>query len=306
MREHPNTRTPERPNLLSVWLLACRPKTLLISVAPVIVGNAVAYAGGAFGWGPALAALLGAVMIQAGTNLANDVFDFEKGTDRPDRIGPLRVTQAGLLTPRQVRAGVVAAFGIAGLAGTYLTVVAGWPVIAIGLACIAAGILYTAGPYALAYRGLGDVFVMIFFGFVAVLGTAYVQSGQVNTAAWTAAVPIGALATAVLVVNNIRDLETDRRAGRRTLPVVFGRRAGVAEFVALLAVAYAAPAGIALAGLTSPWALLAWISLPLAVGLARRVASATDGPTLNRDLAGTARLLLLYAVLFSAGVVAGH
>jgi 1,4-dihydroxy-2-naphthoate octaprenyltransferase len=306
MSERPNARTPERPNVFSVWLLACRPKTLVISVAPVIVGSAVASAGGGFRWGPALAALLGAVMIQVGTNLANDVFDFEKGADRPDRIGPLRVTQAGLLTPRQVRAGMVAAFGIAVLAGIYLTAVAGWPVIAIGLAGIAAGIVYTAGPYALAYRGLGDVFVMVFFGFVAVVGTVYVQSRDVSAVAWTAAVPIGALATAVLVVNNIRDLETDRRAGRRTLPVVFGRRAGVAEFVGLLAVAYAAPVGTSLAGLASPWSLSAWISLPLAVGLARRVATATDGPTLNRDLAGTARLLLLYAVLFSAGLLAGR
>ncbi len=294
------------PGSARAWMLASRPKTLVISVSPVIAGSAVAYAGGGFRWGPALAALLGAVMIQVGTNLANDVFDCEKGADTIERIGPLRMTQAGLLAPGAVRAGMAMAFVIAALAGLYLTATAGWPVIGIGLASIAAGIAYTGGSFPLGYHGLGDLFVMIFFGFVAVCGTVYVQAGSVSAAAWAAALPIGALATAVIVVNNVRDVETDRQAGKRTLPVILGRRAGVAEFMALLAVAYVAPAGMVMAGLASPWALLAWISLPVALGLVRRVATVTDGPTLNRDLAGTARLLLLFALLFSVGVAAGH
>ena len=287
------------------WVLACRPKTLAASVTPVIVGGAVAFAGGRFRWGPALAALLGAVMIQVGTNLANDVFDYEKGADTPERIGPRRMTQAGLLSPRQVRAGMVIAFGLATLAGVYLTAVTDWPVIAIGLASIAAGVGYTAGPFPLAYKGLGDLFTMVFFGFVAVCGTAYVASGAVRPAAWVAAVPVGALVTAILVVNNVRDVETDRRAGKRTLPVIFGRPAGVAEFVVLLAIGYAAPAIMVAAGLASPWALLPCLTIPLAVKLARTVAHITDGPVLNRALAGTAKLLLLHGILFAAGIAAG-
>ncbi len=285
--------------------MAIRPKTLAASVTPVIAGSAVAAAGGGFRPGAALAALFGAVMIQVGTNLANDVFDYEKGADTPERIGPLRVTQAGLLTPGQVRAGMAVAFGLAALAGVYLTAVAGWPVILMGLASIAAGVGYTAGPFPLAYKGLGDLFVMVFFGFVAVCGTVYVASGAVRPAAWAAALGVGSLITAILVVNNVRDVETDRRAGKRTLPVIFGRAAGVAEFVLLLILAYAAPAGMVLAGLVSPWALLAWLTLPLGVGLARTLRATTDGPALNRALAGTIRLTFLYGLFFALGMLAG-
>jgi 1,4-dihydroxy-2-naphthoate octaprenyltransferase len=288
------------------WLLAIRPKTLAASVTPVIVGSAVAAAGGGFRPGAAVAALFGAVMIQVGTNLTNDLFDYQRGADTPERLGPLRMTQAGLLTPRQVRAGMLAAFGLAALAGLYLTAVAGWPVILMGLASIAAGVAYTAGPFPLAYKGLGDLFVMVFFGFVAVCGTAYVASGAVGPPAWAAALGVGSLITAILVVNNVRDLETDRRAGKRTLPVILGRSAGVGEFVLLLVVAYAAPLGMVLAGPASPWALLAWLTLPLGVALARTLGTTSDGPTLNRALAGTARLTLLYGILLAVGMIAGR
>jgi 1,4-dihydroxy-2-naphthoate octaprenyltransferase len=200
---------------------------------------------------------------------------------------------------------MVTAFGLAGLAGIYLAAVGGWPVIAIGLASIAAGIAYTGGPYPLGYHGLGDLFVMVFFGFVAVAGTAYVQAGAVPAAGWAAAFAVGALATAVLVVNNVRDVETDRRAGKRTLPAIFGRRAGVVEFAALVAAAYLTPAAMAAAGVASAWTLLCWATLPLGLRLARVVASTAAGPALNHALPATVRLMLLHGVLLAAGLALG-
>ena len=228
---------PARGDALRALLLASRPKTLPAAAAPVVMGSAVAAAAGGFRPGPALAALAGGLLIQIGTNFTNDVMDFKKGTDTAERVGPLRVTLAGLLTPAQVLAGAVVAFGLAAFCGIYLAAVAGWPVIAIGLASIAAGVAYTAGPAPLAYNGLGDLFVMLFFGFAAVCGTVFVQLGRVTTLAVAGALTAGAFATAILVVNNVRDVETDRKAGRRTIPVRFGRGAGVAEYVALLALA---------------------------------------------------------------------
>jgi 1,4-dihydroxy-2-naphthoate octaprenyltransferase len=287
---------------LGAWLLASRPRTLPAAAAPVVVGSAVAFGDGGFRAGPASAALLGALLIQVGTNLVNDVADFERGTDTAERVGPLRVTQAGLLAPRAVKWGAAAAFGLATLCGVYLAAVAGWPVVAIGLVSIFAGIAYTAGPYPLAHHGLGDLFVLLFFGFVAVCGTVFVQLGRVPPLAWGAALPVGALATAILVVNNVRDVETDRAAGRRTLPVVLGRSAGVFEYIALLAVAQVAP--FVLVAFGAPLgALLPAGTLPSAVRLAKRVATGR-GPALNAALAGTAQLLLLYALLFAAGIVA--
>jgi 1,4-dihydroxy-2-naphthoate octaprenyltransferase len=244
------------------------------------------------------------MFLQIGSNLANDVFDFEKGADTAERLGPVRAAQAGLLTPRALRAGMVVAFLLAFGTGIYLTAVAGPAIVAIGLASIASAILYTGGPYPLGYHGLGDVFVMAFFGFVAVTGTVFVQAGYVPGLAWAAAVPVGAIATAILVVNNVRDRETDVKAGKRTLPVRFGRRAGIAEYAALVAAAYLVPAALAGAGRLSPWVLLPLLSLPLAVRLVRRVAT-DSGKALNASLVGTARLLLVHAVLFALGIGLG-
>lgn len=230
------------PGSLAAWVLAVRPWTLLAGAGPVLVGTAVAYHGyESIRIGAAIAALFGALFIQIGTNLANDVFDYEKGADTQDRKGPIRVTQAGLLTPGQVRKGMVASFVLAVLTGLYLTVVAGPMVVVIGVVSIAAGIAYTAGPWALAYNGLGDVFVFVFFGPVAVCGTAYVETGTVPTMAWALSIAIGALATAVLVVNNLRDRVTDQRAGKKTLVVRFGQAFGLGEYVALLLLAVAVP-----------------------------------------------------------------
>lgn len=292
-----------RPSRLATWVLACRPATLTAAVVPVLVGTAAAVGAGAgrVRVGAALAALLGAVFIQVGTNLANDVFDYEKGADTADRLGPLRVTQAGLLTPRAVRAGMIVAFALATLAGMYLTAVAGWPVVVIGVASIASGVAYTGGPWPLGYNGLGDVFVFVFFGLVAVCGTAYVELGVVPVRALAASVPIGAIATAVLVVNNVRDHVGDRAAGKRTLVVRHGRQVGVGEYMGLWALAYAVPVAMVLTG-TSPWVLLPLLTVPLAVRLARTVAT-VEGRALNACLAGTAKLLLVYGVLFSVGLV---
>lgn len=292
----------ERPSTARVWLLATRPATLTAALAPVLVGAAAsAHAAGAsrVRWSAVIAAALGATFIQIGTNLANDVFDFEKGADTAERLGPLRVTQAGLLTPRQVRAGMIASFVLATLAGLYLVSVAGWPIVAIGVASIASGVAYTGGPYPLGYNGLGDVFVFVFFGLVAVCGTALVALGDVPWTAWAAAVPVGALATAVLVVNNVRDHETDVKAGKRTLVVRRGRPFGVREYAALWSLALAVPVALA-ASLRAPWMLLPLLTLPAARRLSLAV-SGTQGAALNPLLGATARMLLAHSALASLG-----
>jgi 1,4-dihydroxy-2-naphthoate octaprenyltransferase len=241
------------------------------------------------------------VLLQVGANLANDVFDYEKGADTAERLGPTRAVQAGLLSPAEVRVGMLVTFGAAVLVGLYLTAVAGWAIVVIGLSSIAAGIAYTGGPYPLGYHGLGDVFVLGFFGFVAVCGTAFVQAGMVPAIAWWAAAAVGALATAVLVVNNVRDRDTDVKAGKRTLPVRFGRAAGNYEYAALVAVAYAIPVGLVITGSLDSWALAPLATLWLAARLVRRVFS-DSGRALNATLVGTARLLLFFGLLFAAGI----
>lgn len=288
------------PGSLRAWILAARPQTLSAAFVPVAVGTAVAHVAGGVAWGPALAALLGAFLLQIGTNFANDVFDHEKGADTEARLGPTRAAASGLLTPRALYVGMVVAFGLALAVGAYLIAIAGWPIVVIGVASILSGIAYTGGPYPLGYHGLGDIFVMIFFGFVAVCGTTFVQLGTVPRDAWIASVPVGALATAILVVNNVRDRVTDVHAGKRTLAVRLGRRAGELEYLGLLIAAYAAP--IALAVLhASPWPLSPLVTLPLAV---RRFSELRrlEGAPLNATLAGTAKLLLLHGVLLAAGL----
>lgn len=296
-----STLVQARPSSVQAWVLAARPATLTAAFVPVAVGTACAFSVGGFRPLPALAALLGAFLIQIGTNFANDVFDFEKGTDDENRLGPLRAAQAGLLSPGQLRWGMIVVFGAAVAVGAYLVWVAGPWVIAIGLASIAAGVAYTAGPYALAYLGLGDLFVMIFFGFVAVCGTAFVQVGSVPTLAWWASVPIGALSTAILVVNNVRDAEGDAKAGKRTVVARWGRRAGVWEYAALLFAAYAIPPFLALSDQAGPWVNLPLLTLPIAWRLLRSVAR-DEKAELNPTLVGTARLLLLYGLLFAVGL----
>jgi 1,4-dihydroxy-2-naphthoate octaprenyltransferase len=292
-----------RPGV-GTWILAARPKTLAAGVAPVCVGTALAYGVGKGRALPALAALAGAVLIQIGTNLANDYFDFKKGADTAERLGPMRVTQAGLVAPGAVLAAAVVAFGAAFTVGVYLTAIAGWPIAVIGVLALASGWAYTGGPYPFGYHGLGDLFVFVFFGLVAVAGTYYAQSLALTPLSIAAGVPAGALATGLLAVNNLRDIETDRRAGKRTLVVRFGVAAGRAEYVTLLSVAYAVPLAIWAAGWTGPWTLLALLSLPAAIGPLRTVLE-RQGAALNAALGGTARLLVVYGALFSAGLFLG-
>lgn len=289
---------------LRAWLLASRPKTLPAAVIPVAVGSAVAARAGAFALAPALGALAVALTVQIGTNFANDVFDYEKGADTEDRLGPTRAVQAGLLSPAQMRRGMWLVFGACAAAGLYLTAVAGWPLLLIGVASILSGLAYTGGPYPLGYHGLGDVFVLVFFGFVAVCGTVYVQALGLVPLAWWAAVPVGCLSTAILVVNNLRDRHTDVVAGKRTLAVRFGRRGAERELLVLLVAAYTAPAVVLALGLASAWALAPWASLPLALGVWRQVKQ-REGPALNATLGATARLLVVYGVLFVGGLLVG-
>ncbi len=297
------SQSASRPSRAQAWLLASRPATLPAAVAPVLVGTALAQRDGVFAPWPALAALLGALLLQVGANLANDVSDFRRGADTETRLGPLRVTAQGILTERQVLAGMWAVFGLAAVAGLYLTWVAGWPVIAVGLASIAAAITYTGGPWPFGYRGLGEVFVFIFFGLVAVAGTYFVQAGALTGSAVAAAVPIGFTVTAILVVNNVRDVDTDRAAGKHTIAVMLGRPRARIQYVLTVAAAYVAAALLwPLAGF-SAGVLVAWLSLPLAIAPVRAVLTRTDGPPLNGALKATARLHIVFGILLAVGVL---
>ena len=285
---------------LSTWIAAARLRTLPAAVIPVAVGTAVVAATSRVAWAPALAALAGSIAIQIGTNFANDVYDAEKGADTAERIGPLRAVSAGLISASAMKRAMVLAFAVGAAFGLYLASVSGWPIVVIGIASIIAGIAYTGGPWPLGYHGLGDVFVLGFFGFVAVCGTAFVQLGAVPCLAWWAAAPVGALATAILVVNNVRDRAGDARAGKRTLAVRFGRRAALVEYALLLAIAYVVPLGLAVTG--RPWAALPLLTAPIAFTHLRALAAAIDGPEHNRLLAATAQLLMLHGALFATGL----
>lgn len=285
---------------LEPWLLASRPKTLPAASAPVIVGTAIALGDGVFNFLPALAALVAALLIQIATNFANDVFDYKKGTDTTARTGPLRVTQAGLLSPRQVLWGMGIVFGLAFLVGIYLIIIGGWPILLIGVLSIISGIAYTGGPYPLGYNGLGDIFVFVFFGPIAVCGTYYVQALSLNWTIGLASIPIGLLATAILVVNNLRDLKTDGQTGKKTLAVRFGKKATQIEYLFLLAVSFAIPVFIWIKGMASFWMLLPLLALPRVLPLVKDIYT-KEGFPLNNTLAGTARLELVYSFYYSLG-----
>ncbi|MGD2027243.1 MAG: 1,4-dihydroxy-2-naphthoate polyprenyltransferase [Anaerolineales bacterium] len=296
----------EKPRSLSRfqrWVMAARPKTLTAAISPVLLGWSIALSTSRFHFGAALAALVTAVFIQIATNLVNDVVDFYKGADTAERAGPTRVTETGLLTPQQVWTGVVVSFGAAALAGVYLYWVAGWPVLVLGAASILAGIAYTAGPYPLAYNGLGDLFVLLFFGYVAVGGTVFVTAGAFPPIAWYGGTAAGALTVNILVVNNIRDIESDRKAGRKNLPVVFGRWAAVWQYGILLVVAYLVPLILIFQQLTSPWVLLSFLTIPQAVKLLQVLRSGQSGASLNPTLGQTAQLLLRYCILLAIGLL---
>ncbi len=294
------------PSRLRAWLLASRPKTLLAAVAPVAVGSGLAEARGVFAPGPALAALVGAVLIQIGTNLANDYYDHVRGGDSEDRVGPVRVTQAGILEPDAVRRAMWAVFGAAFLVGIYLVAVAGWPVVAIGLLSLLSGYAYTGGPYPLAYHGLGDVFVFAFFGLVAVGGTYYVQALSLGPEVLVAGAGMGALTTAILVVNNLRDVETDARAGKRTLAVRIGVAGTQLEYLLLLALAFVVPfLGVSLFDWT-PWSFLSLAAGMAAVFPVHRVlVRGRDPAALAPALGQTAGVTALYGFLLAGALALG-
>ncbi len=274
----------------------------MAAVAPVVVGTAVAARDGVLAVGPASAAMLGGLALQVAANLANDVSDFRRGADTEHRIGPPRVTQLGLLSQREVVTGLWVAIGIATLAGLYLTAVAGWPVVAIGLSSIVALLSYTGGPWPFGYRGMGEIFVFAFFGVAAVVGTYYVQALRVSGPALAASIPVGLTTSAILVVNNVRDIHTDRIAGKRTLAVILGPRLARLHFVLTIIAAYVAAAALWLLGEFSAWTLLAFLSLPLAWAPTAAVLAQSEGPALNVALRHTARLHLVFGLLLAVGV----
>jgi 1,4-dihydroxy-2-naphthoate polyprenyltransferase len=296
--------TPPPPASVRTWLLAARPKTLTAALAPVAVGTGLAFGTGAGRWTLALAALLGALLIQVGTNLTNDYYDFRKGADTAERLGPVRVTQAGLVAPRTVLAAAALCFGAAMAVGAFLVVAGGWPVVAIGLLSILAGWAYTGGPAPLGYLGLGEVFVLIFFGFVAVGGTVWVQALRLPSATWLSALSVGSTGTLLIVVNNLRDVDTDGRAGKRTLAVRFGEDFARGEYLCLLVVAFAAPVVAWALGQVGAPVLLSLAALPLAVPPLRLVLT-QRGAALNRALATSARLQLVHGLLLAIGLWRG-
>ena len=284
--------------------MAARPRTLPAAIAPVLVGTSLAITEGTFHGLRFAAALLGAIFIQVGTNLSNDYSDARRGADTEDRLGPVRVTAGGLVPPRQVLTATYVSFGLAVLCGVYLIAVAGWVILAIGAASILAGVLYTGGPRPYGYEGLGEVFVFLFFGIVAVTGSYYAQVERLEWEAFVLAVPVGLLASAILVVNNVRDAPTDARVGKRTLAVRLGRRRARDLLAACVYGAFPIPVVVWLAGSFDAWLLLPWLALPLAVPLVRTVRSHDDGPTLNAALARTGMVQLVFCLLLSAGLLA--
>jgi 1,4-dihydroxy-2-naphthoate octaprenyltransferase len=288
-----------------IWLMAARPRTLPAAVAPVLVGTALAGLLHVFHPLRFAAALLSALFIQVGTNLSNDYSDARRGADAEDRLGPVRVTAGGLVPPRQVLLATYLTFGLAVLFGIYLIAVAGWELLLVGTASILAGVLYTGGPRPYGYEGLGEVFVFTFFGIVAVAGSFFVQTTHLDWQAFALAVPVGLLASAILVVNNLRDIDTDRRAGKRTLAVRLGRARTRTMYALTVGLPYACVLAIWLAdsGRFRAWLLLSWLSIPLAARLLRTVERHRDGSTLNQVLAGTGQLQLAFCLLLSAGIL---
>jgi 1,4-dihydroxy-2-naphthoate polyprenyltransferase len=287
------------------WLLASRPATLPAAAVPVIIG-----AGAALSEGTSFRPLIfvvtfaSALMIQIGTNFANDYSDFHRGADHDGRLGPLRVTQSGLIHHEAVRRGIFVAFGAATLLGCFLAWIGGWPIVAIGVLSIICGLAYTGGPWPFGYHGLGDVFVFVFFGVVAVSGTAYLQTGAWSATALAASVPAGLLVTNILVINNLRDLPTDRAAGKHTLAVRLGERGTRVQYVLFTVLAFAIPTGMAFSGPANrPWLLLPWIAAPLAIVLVGKVLGGLAGRELNPMLKRTGLLLLSFGLLFSAGLI---
>ncbi len=288
---------------LIIWLQATRPKTLGAAIAPVLIGSSMAYDKITFSESLALMTLLGAILIQIGTNFANDYFDYIKGADDENRIGPTRATQAGLVSPAQMRFAFILTFSLAAIVGVYLTWKGGWILLLIGIISIGAGISYTGG-WAFGYKGLGDIFVLVFFGPVAVMGTYYLQTQTSSLPVVIASLGPGLIATAILVVNNLRDMDTDKVAGKKTLVVKFGRTFARYEYLLCIATACLVPLGLYSLN-EPPYVLLSSLILIFALPIIRVIFTSIEGTVLNKALAHTGKLLLLYSVLFSIGYLIG-
>ncbi len=288
---------------LQRWWLAIRPRTLPAAMSPVFVGIAIAQTVKPVDPIPAVVILICAVLMQILANLVNDVADFQKGTDTSGRLGPTRVTQSGLLKPRQVWTGAIFTALTAMTGGIYLATIGGLPVIIMGAAAILSAVLYTVGPFSLEDHGLGDLFALIFFGFVAVCGTTWILAGTLPILCWVGGLTMGCLITGILVVNNVRDMDSDRKAGRRNIPTRFGRRAGEIEYTIMLLIAFLVlPAAWGL-GWANTWILLPWLAVPRAYQLWHMMRTLPPEPGFNHLLAMTAQLTLIYAILFSVAVV---
>ena len=311
------TDTATQVSRREAWLMAARPHTLPAAAAPVVVGTGLAVHEGVFAALPALAAFLGAALIQIGTNFANDYYDAVKGVDTDDREGFTRVTQSGLIPPNEVKRATYATFGLAVLVGVYLVAVGGLPILVVGLASVVSGFAYAGGPFPLGSHGLGDLFVFVFFGLVAVMGTFYVQAASLvagvplgippETVTWSAflaSLPVAAISTNILVVNNVRDLETDREAGKKTLAVLVGYRASRAEYVGMTALAYVVPVYFWVSDAFGPTVLLPLLTLPYAAVVTRTMLTERSGDALNPALEQTGKLLAAHSALFALGMVA--
>jgi len=281
----------------NAWMLAIRPRTLPAAAAGVVMGAALSWHDGYFRLDAVLVCLFTALLLQIGSNLANDVFDFERGTDTVERLGPTRVTQAGMLTPKQVKIGMAVVFALAGLSGLYLAWLGGWVIIILGIAAIISAIAYTGGPFPISYHGLGDIFVFIFFGLASVAGTYFIQAGSISPAVWWMTIPPGLIITAILVVNNLRDLENDRKAGKHTMAVRLGEKGTKIQYVVCMVIAYLILFPVAYAGLI-PWTTLSvWLSLPLPIQ-GTKVVLTQKGRPLNAALAKTGQTALVFSLLF--------
>jgi 1,4-dihydroxy-2-naphthoate octaprenyltransferase len=280
---------------------AIRPRTLPAAAAGVVMGAAMAWRDGVFQLDIVLVCLFTALLLQIGSNLANDVFDFERGTDTSERLGPTRVTQAGMLTPKEVKIGMAVVFGLAGILGLYLVWIGGWLILLLGIAAIISAVAYTGGPFPIGYYGLGDVFVFIFFGLAAVAGTYYIQAGSIPPVVWWMTLPPGLIVTAILVVNNLRDLDNDRKAGKHTLAVRMGEQGTKIEYIVCMVIAFIIPLPIAWAGMISWTTLIAWLSLPMAIQ-ATRIVLTQKGRPLNAALAITGQTALVFSLLFWLGL----
>ncbi len=286
---------------LTTWLLAARPKTLWASIAPVLMGTAMAFADGKAHWLSAAAALLGSMLIQVGTNFANDYFDYLHGADTHERLGPTRATQAGLVKPETMKKAFLLTFALAFAIGMYLVWRGGWPVFALGMLSILFGVLYTGGPYPLGYNGLGDIFVLIFFGPVAVGGTYYVQALEINSIVILAGLAPGLISVALLTVNNLRDIHTDRKTGKRTLAVRFGANFARLEYLFCILLACLLPIALTILKGGNYYSIITIGVLLFALPAIRIVFRESGSPLLNRVLADTGKMLLIYSIIFSIG-----